>query len=217
MKGDLAEWLHVSDVDSIKVAFLRTACFLAAESGKHEAVQILLDHGVSPDLSNFHGQSLLHRAIWREDCKLVDILIRNEANVDLRDRNGRTPLLANAGLKKERGKMHDSSSTRLVLLTTTVLKLLLDRKADIDLKQREGCHELYEAAAFGAEESVEFFLEHDVDPSIANNFGWTPLHGAAANGHFEIVERLIEKGVNLSPLSDTYETPLSLAQHGKRH
>lgn len=100
---------------------------------------------------------------------------------------------------------------------TTVLKLLIERGANIDLRQREGCHELYEAAVFGDINAVDFFLEQGVDPSITNNFGWTPLHGAAANGHYEIVKRLIRKGVNISPLSDTYETPLSLTQNGETH
>ncbi|EKJ74356.1 hypothetical protein FPSE_05427 [Fusarium pseudograminearum CS3096] len=190
----------LNDTDKIKVTFLRTACFLAVENGKHEAILSFLNFGVSPNLTNLQGQSLLHRATWRGDYKLVEILIEHGANVDQRDHNGRTPLLGNAGLKRKR-----------------VLKLLISHGADINLRQREGCHELYEAAVFGAINAVDFFLEQGVDPSITNNFGWTPLHGAAANGHYEIVKRLIKKGVNMSPLSDTYETPLSLTQNGETH
>ncbi|KAL6918396.1 hypothetical protein FSST1_009891 [Fusarium sambucinum] len=199
-EGELTESPPLSETDEIKINFLRTACFLAAECGSHEAILTFLDYKVSPNLTNLQGQSLLHRATWRGDYKLVDILIKNGANVNQRDQNGRTPLLANADLKRKR-----------------VLKLLRDNEADIDLRQREGCHDLYEAAVFGDIPAVDFFLENGVDPSIANNFGWTPLHGAAANGHYEIVKRLIDKNVNISPLSDTYETPLSLAQSGERH
>ncbi|UZP36909.1 hypothetical protein NXS19_004725 [Fusarium pseudograminearum] len=194
------EYSYLNETERINVTFLRTACFLAAENGKHEAILSFLKYGVSPNLTNLQGQSLLHRATWRGDYKLVDILIEHGANVDQRDHNGRTPLLGNADLKRKR-----------------VLKLLIDHGADINLRQREGCHELYEAAVFGAINAVDFFLEQGVDPSITNNFGWTPLHGAAANGHYEIVKRLIKKGVNMSPLSDTYETPLSLTQNGETH
>ncbi|CEF76368.1 unnamed protein product [Fusarium graminearum] len=192
-EGDQILASPLNKTDKIKITFLRTACFLAVENGKHEAMLSFLNRG-----------SLLHRETWRGDHKLVEILIDHGANVDQRDHNGRTPLLGNADLKKKRGEMH-------------LLKLLIERGANIDLRQREGCHELYEAAVFGDINAVDFFLEQGVDPSITNNFGWTPLHGAAANGHYEIVKRLIRKGVNISPLSDTYETPLSLTQNGETH
>lgn len=197
---------------------MRSACFLAIESGKHKAVELFLQHGISPDLCNFQGQSLLHRATARNDYKLVKLLIERNVNVNQRDRNGRTALMANADVEKDRGEESKYIIREDDLANCwTVLKLLIDRGADIHLTQREGCHELYEAAVFGATKVVRFFLEHGIDPSITNNFGWTPLHGAAANGHLECVRYLLDKGANPSPVSDTSMTPRDFVESGMDH
>ncbi|KAF5228922.1 hypothetical protein FAUST_10721 [Fusarium austroamericanum] len=108
-EGDQILASPLNKTDKIKITFLRTACFLAVENGKHEAILSFLNHGVSPNLTNLQGQSLLRRATWRGDYKLVEILIDHGANVDQRDHNGRTPLLGNADLKKKRGEMHRMS------------------------------------------------------------------------------------------------------------
>ncbi|KAI1413270.1 hypothetical protein F5Y13DRAFT_198994 [Hypoxylon sp. FL1857] len=169
------------DLRTIKMAFLVSAGFLASENKRYEVVDLLLEHGISPNLRNFRGQSLLHRATARCDYKMVKILINHGA---------------------DRGKM---------------LNLLVRHGASLDLRQREGCHELYEAAVFGATEAVKFFLDCGVDPSITNNFGWTPLHGAAANGHLDCVVLLLNKKANPSPVSDTGETPLDFVDRGLNH
>lgn len=93
----------------------------------------------------------------------------------------------------------------------------MQNDAKLDETQREGCHELYEAAVFGATNVVEFFLKNEISASITNNFGWTPLHGAAANGHLKCVELLLEEKANPSPISDTGLTPLDLVQSGTKH
>lgn len=93
-----------SKLDAIRTAFLRSACFLAVERRKHKVVEIFLRRGISPSLTNFEGQSLLHRATARNDQKLVKLLLDNKAEVDQRDNNGRTPLMANANVEKAAGK-----------------------------------------------------------------------------------------------------------------
>lgn len=98
-----------------------------------------------------------------------------------------------------------------------MLKLLLNHGAKLDLRQREGCHEMYEAAVFGATAVVKFYLDHGTDPSITNHFGWTPLHGAAANGHLDCVRLLLDNRADPSPISDTGETPLDFVLRGETH
>ncbi|KAL6858414.1 hypothetical protein J3F83DRAFT_357808 [Trichoderma novae-zelandiae] len=198
----ILEWKaeSTSRVDSIKKTFLRTACFVAIEQGHHEVVKLFLDFGISPDLRNFHGQSLLHRATARNDLNMVKLLLAKGVTVDQRDDNGRTALMANADMKRKK-----------------VLELLVKHGADMNLEHREGCHELYEAAVYGATEVVRFFLENGTNPSITNHFGWTPLHGAAANGHLQCVKLLLDKGANPSPISDTGLTPRDFVRQGLRH
>ncbi|KAI0169078.1 ankyrin repeat-containing domain protein [Hypoxylon sp. FL1284] len=181
-------------------AFIRTACFLAVERGRHEVVELLLTHKVPADLRNFQGQPLLHRATAKNNVGLVGLLIEKGAKVNQRDTNGRTALMAYATLERN-----------------DVVDELILHDAKLDLTQREGCHELYEAAVFGATDVVQFYLENGISPSITNNFGCTPLHGAAANGHLECVKLLFDKDVEPSPVSDTGVTPRDLVQDGLNH
>ncbi|KAM0426267.1 hypothetical protein ACHAPT_008307 [Fusarium lateritium] len=95
-----------SRVEDIRNAFVRTACFLAVERGHCDVVKWFLDKGMTPDLTNFQGQSLLHRAAARSSYKMVRLLLDYGVKVEKRDRNGRTALLANAGMGNERGKSH---------------------------------------------------------------------------------------------------------------
>ncbi|KAK8115380.1 hypothetical protein PG999_007449 [Apiospora kogelbergensis] len=198
MKGTTAISLAPEEM---KAAFLRTACFLAVESGKQEAVVAFLKVGIPPNLRNYQGQCLLHRATARSNGNLVKLLLEFGAEVDLRDHNGRSALLANAGIAKHQ-----------------VLKILIQHKADLNLLTTGGCHELYEAAVFGAPKAVDFFLREGVNASIRNRFGWAPLHGAAANGHMECVRLLLEDGrAEASPISDTGKTPKGFVEDGEEH
>ncbi|KAK8124298.1 uncharacterized protein PG998_000057 [Apiospora kogelbergensis] len=122
MKGTTAISLAPEEM---KAAFLRTACFLAVESGKQEAVVAFLKVGIPPNLRNYQGQFLLHRATARSNGNLVKLLLEFGAEVDLRDHNGRSALLANAGIAKHQ-----------------VLKILIQHKADLNLLTTGACHEL---------------------------------------------------------------------------
>ncbi|EJP67692.1 Ankyrin repeat protein [Beauveria bassiana ARSEF 2860] len=199
-ESDLRHANDSRELNELRRAFLKSACFLAVERDNCSAVSVFLNSGVSENLTNLSGQSLLHRATFRNNEELVKSLLQRDVIVDQRDENGRSALTAYADPKRRQ-----------------VLELLLEKGADINLRQKSDIHELYEAAVFGAQAAVDFFLNQNVDPSIANYYGWTPLHGAAANGHYEIVKHLVQQGAEPSPLSDTFKTPLDFVTEGRKH
>lgn len=118
-KSNRETWSQTEDItskiDIIRKTFLRTACFVAVERGNHEIVDLLLRFGISPDLRNFHGQPLLSRATARNDYKMVKLLLGRGATVDQRDLNGRTALMANADMKKKKGKKISAPETSRLL------------------------------------------------------------------------------------------------------
>ena len=67
-------------------------------------VATLLEDGVSPNVTNYQGRSLLHRATAKDDCEMVKLLLASNSDVDQRDKNGRTALMANAGFSSDAGK-----------------------------------------------------------------------------------------------------------------
>lgn len=70
---------------------------------------------------------------------------------------------------------------------------------------------LYSHSAGGNVEFVNFLLKNGVNPSHKTQCDWAPLHWAAHNGHLECVRALINARAELSPISDTYRTPLDMA------
>ncbi|CAD6452024.1 d3f9d0ed-282c-4192-9c77-9b2d3a97da13 [Sclerotinia trifoliorum] len=183
--------------NAVKALFIKTAYFLAIERGQCGALKSLLRNTIDINLRNYQYQSLLHRATATNNEEMVRIVLEKKPEVDCRDDNGRTALMAYADLKREK-----------------VLQILLHHGARINLTHRHGSYELFAAARFGAIEVVRFYLKNEVNPSIANYFGLTPLHAAAANGHLEIVRHLLEAKANHSAISSSGLTPLNCSKSG---
>ena len=57
-----------------------------------EAIQFLLEHGVSINQSAQDGSTALHYAAIASDEKLIEYLVSNGADVNIRDNNGETAL-----------------------------------------------------------------------------------------------------------------------------
>jgi ankyrin repeat protein len=58
-----------------------------------EMLQLLLDHGASPDLTMVHQRSLLYFMLKKEKKAMVQMLLEKGANVNLRDDEYNTPLI----------------------------------------------------------------------------------------------------------------------------
>jgi ankyrin repeat protein len=76
----------------------------------------------------------------------------------------------------------------------SVLQFLLERGADINVRNRFGETPLHLASFNGVLEVVRLLLEHGADEQAKNNDGKTPLQEAVEDGHDEVVELLREHG-----------------------
>ena len=76
--------------------------------------------------------------------------------------------------------------------------LLLDRGADINIRNKGGLTALHAAAYGGHVDVVELLIERDAAVNESNNFyHMSPLHAAAEEGHKEVVELLVAKGADI--------------------
>jgi ankyrin repeat protein len=73
----------------------------------------------------------------------------------------------------------------------TVVRLLLEKGADVKAKTSSGWTALHLAARGGHEAVVRLLLEKGADAKAKTSSGWTALHLAARVGH-EVVVRLLE-------------------------
>jgi ankyrin repeat protein len=107
----------------------------------------------------------------------MKLLLKKGVNVECKSINDRTPLWWAAGRGDE-----------------AVVKLLLEKEADVESKDAEyGQTPLSCAAENGHEAVIKLLLERKADLECKSNNGWTPLCWAARNGHETVVKLLLEK------------------------
>ncbi|KAM3962514.1 LOW QUALITY PROTEIN: uncharacterized protein ACR2FA_003420 [Aphomia sociella] len=147
------------------------------------------------------------------------------ARVDVRDADGRTPLLwaASAGsaaavlaLHQAGAKVDDADRDGLTALHcasarghTEALETLLDLcGARVDVADTHGCTPLHYAAALGHADATAALLQHGADSHRQDRRGRSPAHTAAAKGQIETVRILGARGANLWLRNSKGDLPL---------
>jgi ankyrin repeat protein len=92
-----------------------------------------------------------------------------------------------------------------------VVKLLLEKGAELEAKTTYGQTPLSRAAGNGHEAVVKLLLEKGAELETKDKNGWTPLSCAAKNGHEAVVKLLLEIGAELEAVDNDGQTPLSWA------
>jgi cytohesin len=89
-----------------------------------------------------------------------------------------------------------------------VCRELLDKGADVNVTDEEGCTPLIWAVLAGSVEAVELFLARGADPNCKNSDGETPMHITALTGNLEIAKLLIDAGADVEAEDGFGITPL---------
>ena len=180
---DLVEYLitkHPQDVNADGGYYVRP--LVAALAGDHFRTADLLRHnGADLNIRGKYGRIPLHAAAHSGNFEVVRILIEYDpANINTWEEDGERPL-------------HWASRTRN-FNDGSVLRLLLENGADINVQSRSGWTPLHLASALGALEVVRLLLEHGVDVEVKRNDGMTALQVADGRRGEEVVKLLREYG-----------------------
>ena len=158
------------------------------------------------------GDTLLHMAVGEGTPEVVEYLLDNDADVNVTDRYGYTPLdealaldnmemvalLGNAGGEHSEG-FRPLKAAPTASGDTPSAPLTLDER-------------LLRAAVQGDTERVEQLLGIGADIHAKDKlWGQTPLHNAAWRGETETAELLIEKGADIHAKDEWGQTPLHKA------
>lgn len=83
-----------------------------------------------------------------------------------------------------------------------IAKSLIDKRADIDARNRDGYTPLHYAAAYGCVEIAEYLVVNEANVNAQDKAEYTPLCHALANDKKELVKLLIKHGADRSLIKD---------------
>lgn len=142
------------------------------------------------------GETLFHLAVYQKDTEALMLLFKNGATIDLKnDLLEETPL-------------HLAVSLHSGL---EMIKLFLDHKAKVNVKNKLGETPLYTAVDYEDLKMVKLLLKHRADASLENQSQDTPLHMAVLSNNIQIVKLLLSHGAPISPKNENQNTPLHIA------
>jgi uncharacterized protein len=161
----------------------------AAETGDLAKVKTLLNK--LPKLvssKDSSGYTPLHLAAYHCHKDIIELLLANGADVNVKAKNGDTPL---------HSAMENSYKD--------VVELLLTHGADTNAKEKDGWTPLHMAVFYDhlillraklADYTgvVELLLTHGADANARANNGWTPLYMASRFGLMDVYELLRQHG-----------------------
>ncbi|GJQ81967.1 hypothetical protein Trydic_g4700 [Trypoxylus dichotomus] len=201
---------------------------MAIERRNRDIVELLLQHGADPNYIDAWGTPL-NLAIRSNDKEIVQILLRCHADVNLQDGLDGSPLICACNSRtailelllkhgadvNELGRFKDTPLTYAIKLnlknTKDVVQMLLDYKADINLKDNDDKTPLGTAINTENLQVIELLLRNGARTDCMDLNGRTPLIYAVRMGKKRVVQVLLDHGAdaNLEGISGT--TALSTA------
>jgi uncharacterized protein len=110
------------------------------------------------------------------DVEAIGRLLAEGADIDARDADGRTPVMA------------ATAATQ-----TAAVRLLVDAGADVDIRDDRLDNPFLYAGAEGLLDILRIVNEAGADPALTNRYGGIALIPACERGHVEVVRYLLEE------------------------
>ncbi|XP_069544772.1 receptor-interacting serine/threonine-protein kinase 4 [Brachyistius frenatus] len=228
-----------SSQDSITLSFEKENTFDSAEVQKRKLCEAIRTKDTAKlmkilqpqdvDLLLDGGGSLLHHAITLANEEAVKFLLLNNANPNLANNRGSTPLhlatekhlklLAELLLGRRSTNVNAKDEDQYTALhwaaqngDEAITRLLLDRGAAINEIDGQGRTPAHVACQHGQENVIRVLLSRGADVQIKGKDNWTALHFAAWQGHLGIVKLLVKQaGADVDGQTTDGRTPLHLA------
>ncbi|XP_053092679.1 histone-lysine N-methyltransferase EHMT2 isoform X2 [Pangasianodon hypophthalmus] len=216
----------------------RSALHAAAQRGLLEICYLLIQAGAKVDAQDKSQRTPLQEAIINNQVEVTRYLIQSGACVYHVEEDGSTGLhhaaklgnLEIVTLLLNTGQVDINAQVRLNCVLrkdsggwtpiiwaaehkhTDVIRALLNRGADVTLKDKEMNVCAHWASFAGSAEIAELVLNAGCPLTSVNLHGDTPLHIAAREGHIHCVTLFLSRGADIDVVNKEGDTPLSLAR-----
>ncbi|KAL9118809.1 MAG: hypothetical protein Q9187_004635 [Circinaria calcarea] len=189
---------------------------IAASFDLKETVKTLLDEGADIGANDSEGLTALHWAAVYGCGSVLELLLEDGTNIEAETISPRKARLG-YGISKEMDNPYWEAFKRHPLhfavqfSTKEIVKLLLERGADIKAKDAEEWTVLHFAARRDDDALVQLLLDNGADVEARNKKGGTPLFTAAVRWGKGVVQILLDNGVDVEARNEDGETPLYVA------
>lgn len=186
----------------------RTPVHAAAEAGALKALRVLARAGADLDVADARGRTALSVAASLDFMTTVKTLAELGADVN-------KDAVVEGSTAGTGGGGGGAGPLPPVIIAarsgyTELLKVLLDAKADLNRRGRDGSYAITSAAAAGNWETVSLLVERGADVNVQDPQGVTVLLYAAEHGNEPLVRTLLDKGADPRIQDTRGRAPLSV-------
>lgn len=166
-----------------------TGLMLAARMGHESLVDWLLAEGAAPSIQmGQQHQTALHIALERTHMNCARYLLESEANPNLRDALGRTPM---------HYAVHTDNSGLTADIRKHAITLLAQHGANPNIQDLEGATPLHYSVIYSRLECIEALLTSGANPNTQTyECKLTPAHIALIEDRQDMLAALIAGGAN---------------------
>ena len=175
-----------------------TALHYAAANGDLRLVKLLLKVGANVEMRDHKERTPLANAAISNHLETVELLFAKDADIESRSKSEEIPLISrNANIEARDKFGRTPLSLAAICGHTEIVELLLVKGADIETRDEIERTPLLWAAKEGHKEIVESLLVKNANIETGDDHEDTPFLLAAMMGHTEIVKLLLTKGANI--------------------
>ncbi|XP_067674104.1 ankyrin-2-like [Haliotis asinina] len=165
-----------------------TPLMYAVKSDSPDLIDLLMKSGANINTKDSYGSTCLHIACWFRNLNACAKLLELGMDVDVLDSANRTPLMSLARSRKD---------------CTEVAKFLVERGANIHVRDRDGNTMLHVSAkSDGHEAFATYLLEKGVDVNARGAYNHTPLMSACRSGNTAAFDLYLANGAQLHHTND---------------